>query len=59
MGEDEVYGIDGVRSEIGTLQQAGWDVRLFVRPGRHYDAHTDQDLEQVLLSYLDAGWRAP
>jgi predicted esterase len=57
--EDEVYGIDGVSREIGTLQQAGWNATLVVRPGRHSDASTDQDLEEVLLPYLDAGWRAP
>lgn len=57
--EDEVYAIDGVRSEIGALQQAGWNVTLVLRPGRHADGRTDQDLKEVLLPYLDAGWKAP
>jgi predicted esterase len=57
--EDEAYAIDGVRGEIATLQDAGWNVTLVVRSGRHSDGRTDRDLEEVLLPHLDDGWTAP
>jgi predicted esterase len=57
--QDEAYIYSEVRSEIDTLQQAGWNPTFVSRPGRHSDANTDRDLEEVLLPYLDAGWQAP
>lgn len=62
--EDEVYPIDGVRSEIQTMQQAGFPVQLIERPGTHYDnstatSGTDYDLQTYLLPHLADGWRSP
>jgi predicted esterase len=56
---DEEYHYADVQAEIGTLQQAGWNATLISRPGRHYDANTDRDLETLLLPHLDDGWQAP
>lgn len=62
--EDETYPIDGVRSEISQLTDAGFPVELIERPGDHYDdsdatSGTDHDLQAYLLPHLTDGWRSP
>jgi CARDB len=57
--EDTTYPIDGVRSEVGALQAAGFPTTLIERPGEHGDAQTDTDLQQLLLPHLGDGWTAP
>jgi predicted esterase len=57
--EDETYGIDGVRSEIKELKDAGFPVTLIERPGGHSDGNTDSDLQKLLLPHIDDGWLAP
>jgi predicted esterase len=57
--DDEAYPIAGVKTEIGTLQQAGWNPTLIERPGTHHDANTETDVQTYLLPYLDANWTAP
>lgn len=57
--QDTTYPVAGVRSELDQLTSAGFPVTYVERPGQHYDANTDRDLEEVLLPYLDRGWTAP
>jgi predicted esterase len=57
--EDETYGIDGVRSEIQQLKDAGFPVTLIEKPGSHSDNNTDSDLQKFLLPHIDDGWLAP
>ena len=58
-----MYPIGGVRSEIKTMQDAGFPVQLIERPGTHYDdstatSGTDYDLQTYLLPHLGDGWRS-
>jgi dienelactone hydrolase len=56
---DEVYDIDEVKAEIDAMKHAGFDVNFILRPGTHYDSHTDSDLQTQVLSRLGAGWLPP
>jgi hypothetical protein len=56
---DGTYAIDGVRSEVGAMKDAGFPVTLIERPGTHADGNTDSDLQTLLLPHLADGWRAP
>jgi dienelactone hydrolase len=62
--EDEVYPLDGVRSEVAEMTSAGFPIQLIERPGDHYDdstadSGTDYDLQTLLLPHLNDGWRSP
>jgi hypothetical protein len=56
---DAEYPIDGVRSETDAMIAAGFPLTRIERPGDHYDANTDGDLQTLLLPHLDDGWLAP
>jgi predicted esterase len=58
--EEEVYPRAQVESEVNAVKAAGFPITLIVRPGEHYDAHTDPDMQEVLLPYIDnGGWTSP
>jgi hypothetical protein len=62
--QDDTYPIDGVRGEIDTLRQAGFDVNLQELPGDHWDndagnTGTVHDMQTVLLPHLNDGWTSP
>jgi pimeloyl-ACP methyl ester carboxylesterase len=50
---DTTYPIAWVRREVGEVASAGFPIELIERPGAHYDAHTDSDLREYLLSRID------
>jgi pimeloyl-ACP methyl ester carboxylesterase len=50
---DTTYKIAGVRQEVGEVAAAGFPIELIEKPGTHYDAHTDSDLREYLLSRID------
>jgi hypothetical protein len=56
---DAEYPIDGVRAETDAMIAAGFPLTRVERPGEHYDANTDGDLQTLLLPHLDDGWLAP
>ncbi len=53
---DTTYPIAGVRQEVGEVKAAGFPIELIERPGTHYDSHTDSDLIDFLLPYIDGWW---
>jgi predicted esterase len=55
---DTTYPIEGVRHEVGEVAAAGFPIELIERPGTHYDAGTDEDLVELLLSRIDGDWPA-
>jgi enterochelin esterase-like enzyme len=58
--EDEVYDLNQTKSEVKAVENAGFPITLVVRPGEHYDANTDRDMQEVLLPYIDkGGWTSP
>jgi pimeloyl-ACP methyl ester carboxylesterase len=57
--EDETYPIAGVRAETDALASAGFPIQRIERPGAHFDANTDSDMQALLLPHLDDGWRSP
>jgi pimeloyl-ACP methyl ester carboxylesterase len=57
--EDDTYPIAGVRAETEAMASAGFPIQRIERPGEHYDANTDSDMQTLLLPHLDDGWRAP
>jgi hypothetical protein len=57
--EDDAYPIAGVRAETDALAAAGFPIQRIERPGAHYDANTDSDMQTLLLPHLDDGWRSP
>jgi pimeloyl-ACP methyl ester carboxylesterase len=57
--EDDTYPIAGVRAETDALASAGFPIERIERPGAHYDANTDSDMQTLLLPHLDDGWRSP
>jgi pimeloyl-ACP methyl ester carboxylesterase len=57
--EDEVYPIQGVRSETNAMAAAGFPITRIERPGTHYDGNTDSDLQTLLLPHIDDGWLSP
>jgi pimeloyl-ACP methyl ester carboxylesterase len=50
---DQTYKISGVRHEVAEVAAAGFPIELIERPGEHYDANTDSDLREYLLSRID------
>jgi pimeloyl-ACP methyl ester carboxylesterase len=57
--EDDTYPIAGVRQETDAMANAGFPIQRIERPGAHYDANTDSDMQALLLPHLDDGWRSP
>lgn len=57
--EDDVYPIAGVKQETDAMAAAGFPIQLIERPGAHYDANTDSDMQTLLLPHLNDGWRSP
>jgi hypothetical protein len=58
--EEDVYPLAQVESEVNAVKAAGFPITLVVRPGEHYDANTDPDMQEVLLPYIDkGGWTSP
>lgn len=57
--QDTTYKLGEVESEIEAVRAAGFPVELIVRPGEHWDSHTDEDLLTYLLPHIDDGWLAP
>lgn len=53
---DTTYPLATVQKEIAEVKAAGFPVDLIERPGTHYDSHTDSDLIDYLLPYMDGGW---
>jgi predicted esterase len=56
---DAEYPIAMVREETEAVKAAGFPIELIERPGTHFDSHTDSDLIEVLLPFIDAGWTSP
>jgi predicted esterase len=58
--QDETYPLAGVQSETNAVKAAGFPLELIVKPGTHYDAHTDEDLQDLLVPYIEEkGWTSP
>lgn len=58
--EDEAYPLSGVQSETNAVKAAGFPLELKVKPGTHSDAHTDSDLQELLVPYIEEkGWTSP
>jgi pimeloyl-ACP methyl ester carboxylesterase len=57
--EDDTYPIAGVRAETDAMASAGFPIQRIERPGAHFDANTDSDMQTLLLPHLDDGWRSP
>jgi hypothetical protein len=57
--QDSTYRLDEVEPEIAAVRAAGFPVEFIVRPGQHYDSHTDEDIRAYLLPHIDDGWPAP
>jgi predicted esterase len=57
--EDGTYPLAGVQEETDAVKAAGFPLTLIVRPGAHYDSHTDQDLREYLLPHVEDGWTSP
>jgi hypothetical protein len=56
---DTTYPIAGVRAETEAMRSAGFPLTRIERPGAHYDAGTDSDLQTYLLPALAQDWLAP
>jgi hypothetical protein len=57
--QDTTYRLGEVEPEIAAVRTAGFPVEFLVRPGQHYDSHTDEDIRTYLLPHIDDGWVAP
>jgi hypothetical protein len=58
--EYPLEGEGGVREETEAVQNAGFPLTLIVKPGTHSDAHTDPDLQELLVPYIEEkGWTSP
>jgi pimeloyl-ACP methyl ester carboxylesterase len=57
--EDATYPIAGVRQETDAMAAAGFPIQRIERPGAHYDANTDSDMQTLLLPHLNDGWQSP
>lgn len=62
--EDDTYQIALVRSEVATMQAAGFPVTLIERPGGHWEndtptGGTNYDMRTLLLPYLAEDWTSP
>ncbi|HWH20410.1 MAG TPA: hypothetical protein VN671_07750 [Solirubrobacterales bacterium] len=57
--QDTTYKLGEVEPEIAAVRAAGFPTEFIVRPGQHYDAHTDEDIRTYLLPHIDDGWLAP
>ncbi len=57
--QDTTYKLAEVEPEIAAARAAGFPIELIVRPGQHYDSHTNSDLLTYLLPHIDDGWLSP
>jgi predicted esterase len=58
--EDEAYPLAEVQSETDAVKAAGFPLELKEKPGTHSDAHTDSDLQELLVPYIEEkGWTSP
>jgi predicted esterase len=56
---DETYPLGEVQAEVKVLEENGFPITLTVRPGKHFDSHTDEDVQNYLLPHIEEGWTSP